>query len=382
MMSSDFSCLLCGGGSIEYFPAIELKGVSSDCLPWHSAGEFCVCGCCGHIQKKMTDRWLKDVEDIYAAYNPYPLTETGDQLVFDNGVPTSRHRKLIQKFSAECQLPREGEILDVGCGNGQFLRNFGSEYPGWDMFGCDQLEERRSEMMAIPGMRGFYTGDVEDIDGKFDLITLVYVIEHLFEPVKMLNSLKEKLTPGGKIFIQTGDLKVNPFDLAVVDHCSHFTLETLEQLMKVSGFNVVASSDSWNAKEIGVLAEVSDDVVHECECLVNSEENRLLLERSYSWLKSVLETVVHYSGAQKIGIFGTAIAGIWLANSASEKAAFFVDEDITRTGKKLVGLEILSVSAIPDRATVYLPFPEKVAKSIYDRLKLERPDLIFLYPES
>jgi hypothetical protein len=40
-------------------------------------------------------------------------------------------------------------------------------------------------------------------------------------------------------------------------------------------------------------------------------------------------------GERQLGIFGTAIAGVWLERALDNRANFFVDEDPLRQGKLL-----------------------------------------------
>ena len=51
-------------------------------------------------------------------------------------------------------------------------------------------------------------------------------------------------------------------------------------------------------------------------------------------------------------MFVTAVAGTWLAGSLGGMAAFFVDEDPSRTGKHHVGLPVLAPQEVP-RARPY-----------------------------
>ncbi len=254
-------------------------------------------------------------------------------------------------------------------------------YNEWDLFGCDQQEELRLEIMSIPKACNYYTKKLENIDEKFDFISLLYVIEHLFEPAEMLRSIKNKLSDEGVVFIQTGDLEVNPFDLAVVDHCSHFTLKTLEQLMRQAGFKIIDSSNAWNSKEIGVLAQRDDNISTPTKIINYYPENNELIHRHNSWLTNILEDLKSFDSKREIGILGTAIAGTWLANSLQRESFFWVDEDLSQTGKKHMGSIIISIKNIPVNSMVYLPFPNIIARDICSRLQQTRPDIEFKYPQ-
>ena len=379
-MSANNQCLLCLGRSVEGFPNIKLKGVTSDCKPWPDTGRFCICRDCGHVQKQMSADWLKDVANIYSHYNSYPLSDAKDQLLHDSGIPQSRNKQLLREISKEINLKDSGKILDLGCGKGQFLRCFSEIYKKWDLYGCDQQEGLRPEIMTIPKAKDYYTTPLEEISVKFDFISMLYVIEHLFNPLDILYTIKAKLSDDGIIFIQTGNLAANPFELTVVDHSSHFTLRTLELLARKAGFEIIASSDSWNAKEIGILARVSSHTAVTTELINYFHPNKVLLNKQNSWLLSFIHEIDATIPKENIGILGSTIAGTWLANYPQCKFSFWIDEDLSKIGKKHMGAEIIRIENVPKDAFVYLPFPNFIARKICIRLKKIRPDIKFKFP--
>ncbi len=76
-----------------------------------------------------------------------------------------------------------GEILDVGCGNGEFLRRMRSL--GWSVFGVDPdptaVAQGQSQGLQI------FRGTIRDVpsSGCYDVITLSHVIEHTLNPVEL-----------------------------------------------------------------------------------------------------------------------------------------------------------------------------------------------------
>ncbi|SMF45108.1 class I SAM-dependent methyltransferase [Desulfovibrio gilichinskyi] len=378
-MSTNNQCVLCLGHSIEEFPNIKLKGVTSDCKPWPDTGRFCICRDCGHVQKQMSADWLKDVANIYSSYNSYPLSDAKDQLLHDSGTPQSRNKQLLGEISKEIDLKDSGKILDLGCGKGQFLRCFSEIYKKWDLYGCDQQESLRPEITSIPKVKDYYTGPLEKVSAKFDFISMLYVIEHLFNPLEILYTIKGKLSDGGIVFIQTGNLATNPFELTIVDHSSIFTLETLEQLTRKAGFEILASSDSWRDKEIGILARISNRMKVTTELINYFHLNKVLLNKQNSWLLSFIHEIDATIPKENIGILGSTIAGTWLANYPQCKFSFWIDEDLSKVGKKHMGAEIIRIENAPEKAFVYLPFPNLIARKIYIRLKKIRPDINFLF---
>lgn len=104
---------------------------------------------------------------------------------------------LVPKFSRR--------VLEVGCGSGQTLemlknKNLCSETVGIELFNT-AADEARGRVDTV------YCLDVEKNQlpqnlGKFDLILLLDVLEHLVDPWGVLKKLKEEcLADGGKIIV-------------------------------------------------------------------------------------------------------------------------------------------------------------------------------------
>ena len=48
-----------------------------------------------------------------------------------------------------------------------------------------------------------YPGNVQGIDGKFDVVTCFEVIEHLYDPHKVIETTERALRSGGVAFVTT-----------------------------------------------------------------------------------------------------------------------------------------------------------------------------------
>lgn len=104
-------------------------------------------------------------------------------------------------------LPRRPEtggcILDVGSGDGYFLRLAHS--CGWDVMGVDPDPKASSLSQGFPVCRG----GVDCLDAEselFDVVTLNHVIEHVPDPVTVLNRCHALLKPGGQIWLETPNI--------------------------------------------------------------------------------------------------------------------------------------------------------------------------------
>jgi 2-polyprenyl-6-hydroxyphenyl methylase/3-demethylubiquinone-9 3-methyltransferase len=95
--------------------------------------------------------------------------------------------------------------LDVGCGAGLLtepLARLGATVTGLDA--TSKLIAVAREHAAARGLDIDYrAGELEALDGHFDLITCMEVIEHVAGPAAFVTSLVERLAPGGLLILST-----------------------------------------------------------------------------------------------------------------------------------------------------------------------------------
>ena len=102
--------------------------------------------------------------------------------------------------------PLEGKsALDVGCGAGLLaepLARLGAAVTAIDPAG--ELVTAAREHAAGQGLEIDYrVAAVENVEGTFDLITAMEVIEHTADPQLFLNSLAQRLAPNGLLMLST-----------------------------------------------------------------------------------------------------------------------------------------------------------------------------------
>jgi SAM-dependent methyltransferase len=107
-----------------------------------------------------------------------------------------------------CFLSRveNGNLLDIGCGTGGFLRNM--QTLGWNVFGVEP------DVNAVERGRKFnniniFEGTLEKAafpDETFDAITLIHVIEHLDDPTRTLREIYRILKKDGTFVIITPNI--------------------------------------------------------------------------------------------------------------------------------------------------------------------------------
>lgn len=348
----------------------QLKRVTSDCRPWRSGGALGVCRTCAAVVKRIDKAWEREVEEIYSGYDIFHQAEGNEQLVYsgDEGDASYRSDPLVERIGGLLPLPERGRLLDIGCGKGAFLGAWARRRPGWTLEGHEVEADTRAVVEAIPGVARMHSGRLEAIEGEFDLVSMVHVLEHIANPIETLHQVRERVTDEGWLFVEVPHFVERAFDLLVADHCSHLTPESLDRVVARAGFEAVSVSDSWNAKEVsGVFRPVPEGKPRTLEA-GGFPDAFFSVARALAWLEGTLSLADRMRSRTSFGVFGTSIGATWLASSVARPVDFFVDEDPNRQGRQHLGRPVLAPSEVREDSTVFMCLPHSQASHVSERL--------------
>jgi 2-polyprenyl-3-methyl-5-hydroxy-6-metoxy-1,4-benzoquinol methylase len=185
MPSARSSCPLCGAPAREWF-RLE-RGRIDRCTNAE-------CGLGFLIEQP------SDVE-LDALYEEYYYPEHGGAGVYENST-NSKSRQHIAALDAEFGLAGK-RVLDYGCGVGNFLAIAAER--GLTVEGVE-FDDVARQAATEKGFRVAKT-----IDGcephAFEFVYLNDVIEHLRDPVAELAAIRERMRPGGAIFVVTMNMR-------------------------------------------------------------------------------------------------------------------------------------------------------------------------------
>lgn len=379
------TCHSCGSTDLEPVAGYEsMPRVTSDCRPWKAGGKLAHCRSCDLVQTVVDDLWQEDAEQIYREYQIYHQSNGAEQAVFvpQEGVALSRSHTIVESLVRHERLPESGRWLDVGCGNGATLIACSRILSQWRLNGTEVHDVDRRPLEALPGFESLTIGADAELPGRFDVISLIHVIEHVPAPAEFLRRYREQLTPGGLLVLQVPDCEQNPYILMVADHCSHFTVGSLAAAVEKAGFRCLHAVNSWVTKEVTIVA-CRDDAPPEEQVIDEPKAERATSDAVLDNWQIVRRTVAEVSRLAKqrpYGIFGTAVAATWLDAAVGGSAQFFADEDPHRVGKQLYDRPVVAPTDLPENAVVYMALPEKIARRVVARLAAARPDVDFVLP--
>lgn len=156
-----------------------------------------------------------------------------------------RNITLQQKVKWIAPYKQSSEILDIGCGNGHFLK--ACKNAGWKVAGME-LDKKTAEQ-AEKNTGEKIVNHLKEIDkeSSFQIITLWHVLEHVYELDEYFAFFKAKLKPSGKLLFALPNPKSHDAEkfksfwaaYDVPRHIHHFTPKTIEQLANKHGFKLV-----------------------------------------------------------------------------------------------------------------------------------------------
>ena len=166
------------------------------------------------------------------------------------------------------QCKQSGTLLDLGCSSGGFLGFFKGD--SWKLYGIEMSTDCARRAEARTGAHVF-AGDIPDAPfppESFDAITCFDVLEHLYEPRRVMARVGEWLKPGGIFYVQVPNVDSAEgrvfgsywHGLELPRHLFHYSPASLKFLAESAGLREVSLETRRNPAVGTSLRYVWDDV--------------------------------------------------------------------------------------------------------------------------
>lgn len=244
------SCPACGGSGEKRFPAnvVEAKfsatTFASRKSPELMHHALALCQVCSSLF-------------VETLPNSKELIQNYVEASFDSQVESEFAAKTYVKYLAKLRLLRGKKVLDIGCGDGTFLKlallSGASSVLG--------VEPSRGALSSAGEMKGFIRE--ESIESckfgeEFDLVTCFQTLEHLSRPAETLSIMSSAIAEGGYIAVVCHDrlsivnrLLGRKSPIFDIEHLQMFSRDGLEALIRRAGFDVIHSKSIMNRYPLG-----------------------------------------------------------------------------------------------------------------------------------
>ena len=177
------------------------------------------------------------------------------------------------------ELKPQDHILEIGSGLGILAAQVAEQLPEGKMTGIEYAEDQlKKAPKDIPNLH-FVQGDAHHLpfdDNSFDVVYGRYILEHVFDPRRVVSEIRRVLKPGGHVFLQENNIRAVDF----YPDCPAF--------MK-----------AWN-QFIELQGKLGGDA------LIGKKLHALLSETSFSDIQLSVATEIHH--------FGQSTYPDWLEN--------------------------------------------------------------------
>lgn len=233
------ACAVCGGTEFGE----QAVGFDYELITCRNPWRFVRCASCGNV-------WLHPRPAVAALPVIYPPTYYAYNYRGINPIARRGKEALDSlKFRSILRALRRPArtYLDVGCGDGRFLRLMERKgVPRHRAHGIE-LDDATVRSLREAGYPVFCTRveDCEEIDdGTIDLTTMFHVIEHVDDPAEVVRRIAGWLAPGGLLALETPN--IDSLDRRLFNdtwwggyhfprHWNLFTPEALERMLRDAG---------------------------------------------------------------------------------------------------------------------------------------------------
>lgn len=266
-------CLVCDSTLHFYCNAYDSEYVTSDDI-----FEYAKCDKCETISI------IQDIKDLNSIYpkNYYSFSKDAGKSILNkikDFIEVKMFKGIVGKLHGN-----DLSVLDVGGGTGWVLNSLKKATNRFKYFNIVDIDEN-AESTAIVNGYSFFKGKIEDYKpkNKFDLIIMLNLIEHVSDPVLVLNSIKNMTKNNGLIVIKTPNndsldarifKKYNWGGLHAPRHFNIFSKKSIEILaekngLKVESIKYTQGAPQWTTSVMGILSKYK---------IININKNRSMPE--------------------------------------------------------------------------------------------------------
>lgn len=246
--------------------AVTIKEHEGPVLTKSQGFDIIDCRVCGfvHALPLPTPQSLTEAyrENYYTTEKPTFLTRSAE----DQAWAELAQKDRLAIFESLLENDRR-RILDIGCGPGFFLQTAKSR--GWTAKGIEPSRQAaaHAQSLGLDIVEGFFDAVTAPCLGRFDVVHLNNVLEHLPDPIGVLTLARSLIAEGGLLCInvpndfsplqKAGAAAVDsgPWWVAPPHHLNYFSFDSAARLLQRLGFSVRYRTTSFPMEMFLMMGE-------------------------------------------------------------------------------------------------------------------------------
>ena len=219
--------------------------------------------------------------------------------------------------------------LEVGCGTGEFLKAIHDKgLENVKLIGVDpSVESHTEDKIQFDGTL-FDEDYLKSLQIQPDVIINRHMIEHVTNPLSLLEIFSQSLTNGGVLYFETPRLdwilQHKTFFDFTYEHCSYFTDDFMRRLLAAAGFEIISCVSSYEGQYFSICARRTVDITNikpvSCTECKRVKQGFVNIRKAYEYCKS------YYIPSENDCVWGCSGKGVmWLNLMDSDKILHTVD---------------------------------------------------------
>jgi len=353
------SCPICGNSELKF---IYKRDFSDKGISFISSYDVVSCKVCGFVfaSEIPTQNKFNTYYSINSKYEFKSNSYIAPQTFKD-------HAKAVVDFIIPNIPNKNIDILDIGCSTGTLLNEFKSR--GYNnLLGIDPSDccaKATKELYDIDAVGS--TISSYKSDRKFDLITLVAVVEHIVDLKKSLKKVISLLKPNGMLFMDIPDIELfhkhiyGPFHQFHTEHINYFSSNSIKNLLSLYSHNFVKIKKQFIYRlpnipepDLFILSKkenINKGINYDYISGIGVEKYVRNCRKLEKKLDKKLEKNIY-----NIIVWGSGDHSRWLMSSFIKlpNILYFVDSDIRYIGKKFCGKPIKLPTEIRENVPILI----------------------------
>lgn len=327
---------------------------------------------CGHCRTSyLRDDDVSSELDAMYRGEEYAKKRKSEHVVFaprGAAAPRTTYVCMAELIAAQLGAQNPARLLDIGCFDGKLSTELGRLYPVAELHGFD-VSEHIGEIFPKDARYRYHCGDLNRIDGRYDLITIVNTMPYVPDLPGFMERIDALLAPGGAIFHLNPNAAKNPFFFTCGDQFIYTTPASMRNFWGHFGYatEIVTDDPSFPRGVLGTARRIERKGAFVYEDDDTLSKSLAYLSLAAAEVRAAVSEFKRRGSGGRVVALGATNNAAWAFHTLGKDLSCFADENPNRAGRKFYGLDVVSPASLDERDLLLVPYAES-ARSLAEKI--------------